>query len=267
MNPDAHEIARDLIKNHAAHAELILDVGCGSGSFVRQIADELHATPFGIDPFIADQDSSELHLRALPAEALSRLGRRFDLIYSVHSMHHFNNVHTFFHEVQKTLGWSGVVILVDWKHGARTGIPERYYRLGEVLRFLENYNFKLIDYGEAGDNFYLVATLRERCLAVATDEQGKTVFPKMFGQAPFFDLYLFKGGTFRFLEKRKNIFQKTLQHEKTLDVYDEVSECQALLARSIGRKGQQRLKDKGVRMFFATGEVEKAFEGIIKNNK
>ncbi len=261
---EAHDLARYLIGKYAGKARQILEVGCGSGAMLREMTQTLKASGCGIDPFVFESGEESVCFKPLKAQELTLLGRRFDLVYTVHSLHHFEKIPQFLRALEKALSWPGVFVLVDWKKGAQTGIPERYFSLKEITGLMKDFNFKLLEIGEAGDNFYLVATLRQRCLAVATDEQGKEIFPKMFGQAPFFDLYLLEDGRFRFLQKRKNIYQKTMQHEKTLDVYGEVPECQALLARRIGRQGQQRLREKGVHMFFEEGSVNAALEKIAK---
>ena len=263
---EAHDLARYLIGKYAGKVRQILEVGCGSGDLLRELSRTLNTFGCGIDPFVFESGEESVCFKPLKAQELTLLGRYFDLVYTVHSLHHFEKVAQFLSALEKTLSWSGIFVLVDWKKGARTGIPERYFSLKEIANMMKDFNFKLLESGETGNNFYLVATLKQRCLAVATDEQGKEIFPKMFGQAPFFDLYLLEDSRFQFLEKRKNIYQKTLQHEKTLDVYGEVPECQALLARRIGRQGQKRLREKGVRMFFEEGSVSAALEKIALSN-
>ncbi len=264
---DAHEMARTLIGTFAGNVRAVLDVGCGSGAFLEQIAAMFRVPAWGIDPFAPQSSKGKITLLPLNAENISELNRRFDLIYTVHALHHFQNILAFFKGLQEVLSWSGRFVLVDWKKGAQTGIAETYFDPNEIGQKLSNFNFSILKQGQAGDNFYLVAQLKRRCLAVATDEQGSAIFPKMFGQAPYFDLYVLENGRFTFLKRRRNIYQKTLQHEKTLDVYNEVPECQALLARRIGRKGQQRLHEKGVTLFFAEGSVTRALQTVAERER
>jgi predicted Fe-Mo cluster-binding NifX family protein len=102
-------------------------------------------------------------------------------------------------------------------------------------------------------------------LAAAVEDDGRTIFPKMFGMAPAFAIYSFVlGKGFKFLEIRSNPYQKTLQRGKTFDVYELVNDCQALLAGRIGKKGIARLRDKGVRLFFGSGDVNTHLRKIEK---
>lgn len=100
-------------------------------------------------------------------------------------------------------------------------------------------------------------------LAAAVEEDGKTIYPKMFGMAPIFAVYTFiPGEGFQFLESRSNPYQKTLQRGKTFDVYGLVNDCQALLAGHIGKKGIPRLEARGVRLFFGSGDVKTSLREI-----
>lgn len=256
IEPDikAFELVRQLVHAQINQCEHILEIGSGSGLLLRELASELHATGCGIDPFSSEHTEGTVRFRPLKAEQLELLTRRFDIVYSVHSLHHFDEVDRALEGIQDVLGWSGCFIMVDWKKGAETGIAERYFSLEEIVQKVKSFNFRIIDHGETSDHFYLAVTLAVKKLAVST-EDGKTIYPKMFGQAPFFDIYKMDNGGNRFMERRKNIYQETLQHLKTLDVYKEVDDCQALLSRGIGQKGQARLKDKGVRLFFDKEEI------------
>ncbi len=261
---DAHEMVRTLIGTFAGNVRTVLDVGCGSGEFLSRITQLLDAPGWGVDPFVSEHAEGRATFVPLKAERLEELKRRFDLVYSVHALHHFENIRAFWNGLQHVLSWSGRFILVDWKKGAQTGIAESYFSLSDILLTIADFNFRIIDRGETEANFYLVAELKRRFLAVATDENGEFIYPKMFGQAPFFDIYALENGRFTFVEKRRNIYQKTLQHGKTLDVYKEVRDCQALLAHGIGRNGRQRLWEKGVSLFFRDGAVATALKTIAK---
>ena len=250
---DAHELLQLLASRHVPQCNSLLEVGSGGGDFLRKIAGKYHCPAWGVDPFAYDRSDGNIHFQALPAEKIDRIERRFELVYSVHSLHHFDSPQKFFGALQNVLAWNGVFILVDWKDGTDTGIREHYYKTREVNNWLTNYNFKIIEQGETMENMYFVLELRDKKIAVATAD-GKTVFPKMLGQAPYFDIYL-KRQNFQFLERRKNIYQDTMQHLKTLDVYGDIDDCQAILAARVGKKGTERLQEMGVKLFFATGEI------------
>lgn len=264
---EAHDLLRQLLRTFVSKAGSILDIGAGSGFLIRELAEKYHAFGCATDPFISDHEEGAVCFRSLKAREIDQIRKRFDVIYSVHSFHHFDDVAGFLQALEKTLSWDGLFILVDWKEGAQTGIMERYFRLNDVVQTFHTFNFTVLEQGETAENFYLIATLRSRLLAVATDAAGETIYPKMFGQAPYFDLYRFDKNGFHFVEKRRNIYQKTLQHEKTLDVYAEVSECQALLSKGIGKNGRRRLTDMGVKMFFEQGRVEDALKKISESLK
>jgi len=99
-------------------------------------------------------------------------------------------------------------------------------------------------------------------LAVPTDD-GKTIFKKMLGQAQNFNIYTIdKNGNFQFLETRKNPYAKTLQHLKTLDVYEIINDCPVILSAKIGRKGIERLKERKVQLIFRQGNIEEAIHDL-----
>lgn len=262
-NMEAHDLLRYLLRRHVKKANNILEVGAGSGQLLREMTRFYGAFGCATDPYLFEQEEEKICFRALKAEELAQLQHRFDLIFSVHALHHFFDVEKFVQALEHILGWSGRIVLVDWKQGAETGIPERYFRLEQVQRFFQAANFTILAEGETKDNFYLIATLRIRKLAVAADDSGTNIYPGMFGRAPQFAIFEIESGRAHFLEMRKNPYQNTLQHNKTWDVYQLVADCPALLAGRIGKKGQERLKRAGVRLFFAKGTIAAALNDLI----
>ncbi|MBN2214717.1 MAG: hypothetical protein JW723_10770 [Bacteroidales bacterium] len=67
---------------------------------------------------------------------------------------------------------------------------------------------------------------------------------------------------FKLVEKRDNPYEKTMQHLKTLDVYSVISECKIILAAHIGKKGIERLQDKGVKLYLMKGYIREALNSI-----
>jgi SAM-dependent methyltransferase len=65
----------------------------------------------------------------LYAEEISTLGEQFDLIYTLYALHEFDAAERFLREAKEVLRPSGVLLIIDWVRGARTGGP------GEVLRY------------------------------------------------------------------------------------------------------------------------------------
>ena len=91
-------------------------------------------------------------------------------------------------------------------------------------------------------------------IAIPTND-GETIFQKMFGMAKEFHIYEIIDSDIRFLEKRNNPFESTLQHLKTLDVYDLISDCDIIISNKIGIKGIKRLEDRGMKIFFTDGKI------------
>ncbi len=99
-------------------------------------------------------------------------------------------------------------------------------------------------------------------VAVATND-GKTVFPKMLGMAKYFYIYTTTDGArFDLVEKRTNPYETTMQHLKTLDVYAVINDCPVVIAAVVGKKGIERLRERGVRLFFGKGNIEEALTRI-----
>jgi hypothetical protein len=51
------------------------------------------------------------------------------------------------------------------------------------------------------------------------------------------------GARFRLIEKRNNLFTNTMQHLKTLDVYELIRDCSIIISGNIGTKGIKRLQE------------------------
>jgi predicted Fe-Mo cluster-binding NifX family protein len=102
-------------------------------------------------------------------------------------------------------------------------------------------------------------------IAVPTNDDT-TIFPKMLGMAKYFHIYSTTDGKhFTFVEKRVNPYEKTMQHLKTLDVYNVIPDCNIIIAALIGKKGIERLKERGVKLFFMKGEIDKALNNVLSN--
>lgn len=101
-------------------------------------------------------------------------------------------------------------------------------------------------------------------IAVPTND-GINIFPKMLGMAKYMNIYEIKNGTkFRLIEKRSNPYEKTMQHLKTLDVYELIDDCSIIVSAHIGKKGITRLQERGMQLIFIKGEIEQAFVEIKK---
>jgi len=100
-------------------------------------------------------------------------------------------------------------------------------------------------------------------IAIPTDD-GKIIFPGMLGMARSFHIYEHSYPALKFIAERRNPYAESMQHLKTLDVYEIISDCRIIVSSGIGRKGRERLKKLGVRLYFKTGDLKKALSEVIK---
>ena len=86
-------------------------------------------------------------------------------------------------------------------------------------------------------------------VAVAVGDAPDVVRKGMFGTAPRFAIYeVDEAGRGTLLELRNNPYADTQQHGKTLDVWAMLQDCSALVASHVGPRGQERLRQRGVRL-------------------
>lgn len=104
-------------------------------------------------------------------------------------------------------------------------------------------------------------------IAVPTND-GKTIFPKMLGMAKEMYIYNIRNNSnFELIEKRTNPYEQTMQHLKTLDVYDLISDCSVIISAHIGKKGITRLKERGMELIFKKGAIEEALSDVIEERE
>ncbi len=284
---EAHDLLKQLVKKYVLNQKdispytAILEVGAGDGSLLRELVSVYNVAGCGTDPFIVEHREGKAKFFPLKAENIEQLPRRYNLIYSVHSLHHFNDPKRFFEAASKKLTWTGKIVIVDWNRGARTGIPEHYYDIETIEKWALSTNLRLTKSGINGQNFFAILELRKKTVAVAS-EDGVYIFNGMFGQSPYFFIYTYEGNypsgknkkndrstksskdPFKLTRMVKNQYSNSLQHLKTYDVYNEVPECQAIIARSIGTKGQQRLKELGIELILKPPpKIEEALNLLI----
>ncbi len=101
-------------------------------------------------------------------------------------------------------------------------------------------------------------------VAIPTND-GISIFPRMLGMAKEIFIYEIENRKqFRLIEKRTNPYESTLQHLKTLDVYDLIRDCRIIISARIGKKGIERLRKRGMKLFFKKGNIEKALNEFIR---
>jgi len=104
---------------------------------------------------------------------------------------------------------------------------------------------------------------RHTLIAVPTNDEV-TIFPRMLGMADKIFIYELNEGHMKLIEKRNNPYVKTQQHLKTLDVYDLLHDCAIIVSAYIGKKGIQRLEERGVKLLYKKGNIQKALQGVIE---
>lgn len=102
-------------------------------------------------------------------------------------------------------------------------------------------------------------------IAIPTDD-GVNIFPRMLGMAKYMFIYGIENGVqFRLMEKRSNPFAETMQHLKTLDVYELIDDCSIIISAHIGKKGIARLQERCMQLIFKKGKIEQALVEVSNN--
>ncbi|OQY15447.1 MAG: hypothetical protein B6I32_07375 [Desulfobacterium sp. 4572_20] len=99
-------------------------------------------------------------------------------------------------------------------------------------------------------------------IAVPTNDEVN-IFPKMLGMADKMFIYEINEVQIKLIEKRNNPYAKTQQHLKTLDVYELLHDCEIIISAHIGKKGIQRLQERGVKLMYKKGNIQKALQDIL----
>ncbi|MBN2244977.1 MAG: methyltransferase domain-containing protein [Candidatus Aminicenantes bacterium] len=163
----------------------------------------------------------------------------------------------FFNLVEGQCKYAFDFIQRDW----RKILSEYHFNKIEEIFFIKNY-IRLLRAERSN------SSKKSHTLVVIPSNDGITIFPKMLGMAKYMYIYAIeKGEKFRFIEKRTNPYENTLQHLKTLDVYELIGACDIILAASIGKKGIERLKERGLQLFFKKGNIQEALTSLIEKEK
>jgi len=96
-------------------------------------------------------------------------------------------------------------------------------------------------------------------IAIPTNN-GEDIHDKMLGTAKEFHIYNSDNKGYSFMETRINPYQRGMQHLKTLDIYEIIKDCKVIISSKIGKKGIERLKDRGVCLYFYNGKIT---EGLL----
>jgi predicted Fe-Mo cluster-binding NifX family protein len=88
----------------------------------------------------------------------------------------------------------------------------------------------------------------------------------MLGRAKEMFIYEIENGVkFRLIEKRNNPYANTMQHLKTLDVYELLRDCAIIISDNVGKKGIERLRERGMTLFFRKENMQEALVDVVKN--
>jgi SAM-dependent methyltransferase len=144
----------DLITTWLPPGGRVLDVGCGSGRMLTVLA-ECGISGIGIDPYASDTE----RCRRLRAEEMDQLTERFDLVYTRYTLHHLDAPQRFPKKARSVLRPGGVLLIVDWTKGARTGVPERYLAPQTVAGWVRKVGFQLLCEDVRGRSMVMVGKL------------------------------------------------------------------------------------------------------------
>lgn len=135
----------------------VLDVGCGSGRMLAALA-EHGISGIGIDPYASDTE----RCRRLRAEEMDQLAEQFDLVYTCYALHHFDAPQRFPEKALSVLRPDGLLLIVDWVKGARTGVSERYFAPQTVAGWVRGAGFNLQLEEARGQSMIIVGELQHQ---------------------------------------------------------------------------------------------------------
>lgn len=102
-------------------------------------------------------------------------------------------------------------------------------------------------------------------VAIPTND-GINIFKGMLGRALKF--YVFEVDlqkNFKLVEKILNPYVKTMQHLKTLDIYDLLQDCSMIISTKIGKNGIQRLEQRNIKLIFREGNIYLQLKEMINS--
>ncbi len=154
MEKEGDKLLIEILKKYIKKGNSVLEIGAGNCDFLKNIVYKFDVTGYGVDPYIYSLDKEKLKCFKIKGEDISKLKKRFDIIYLLRSLHHIKNPEVLFNEIKTYLNNNGKLIIVDWKKGTETGIPENYFSLNEVKSLMLKFNLEIVE--ECENSWYLV---------------------------------------------------------------------------------------------------------------
>ncbi len=270
----------------------ILDLGCGTGRNARIMAKYLseNGKITGMD--VSAIMEKQFNKNCANFQNIKFIQQRIDLPFSLSEQ--FDKIfisfviHGFPHEVRQTvlenifvhLKVGGAFFMLDFGEFDMNAMPLLYrfifknieckYAFDFIERdwkqILKSYNLTEFEEFFFFKNYVRLlkaqkfnSNNKDRLkIAIPTDD-GVNIFPKMLGMAKYIYIYEIENGTtFKLIEKRNNPYAETMQHLKTLDVYELIQDCAVTISAHIGKKGITRLQERGMQLIFKKGKIEQA---------
>ena len=155
-----------------AGAELVVDIGCGTGYFAEALASRC-AQYFGVDHssdmlgIFRDKGLAErfegLRIEQSQADKLPLATASVDLALHVALLHELSDIPTFHREMRRVLGPEGRLVTVDWEAKETPDGPPLEHRLPRerAIELLERDRFMVIEQPEVyPDHYVLIARAR-----------------------------------------------------------------------------------------------------------
>jgi ubiquinone/menaquinone biosynthesis C-methylase UbiE len=123
----------------------ILEVGCGTGNYIRSIQAVLECDAWGIDPSAgmltaAAERNQDVHLAQAYGENLPFTPGQFDFVFNVDVIHHVRGLTEFYAEMGRVLTPGGILCTVtESSELIRTRVPLSSYFPETVSHELERY--------------------------------------------------------------------------------------------------------------------------------
>ncbi len=276
----------------------ILDLGCGTGRNACVMAKYLNEDGriTGVD--VSSIMEKQFRKKCANHQNVEFIRQRIDLPFSLSGQ--FDKIfisfviHGFPHEVRQTilknvsnhLKSGGVFFMLDFAEFDMNAMPSLFHFIFKNIECKYAFDFIERDWKQilAGYHFFgfeeffffknYVRLLKAKKLDVIKEKRvrlavptndGINIFPKMLGMAKEMFIYEIENGAqFKLVEKRKNPFAETMQHLKTLDVYELLDDCSIVISAHVGKKGITRLQERGMKLIFRKGNIKEAVADITQ---